>query len=325
VSDNDITGGEFLFQNSTAGLTGFAGYVVNDNTFSSTDTTGAFTTAFTIYPGYTVSGNKFSGNPTEVLVKLGSSTLAQGLLKFYENDCQFDSTIPSFSIVKAEDSFASQVQYVLDGNNIKIPVSSTGSVINAVHLAANNVSCTRNSISGTNVTGIIFRGNGGTQTGCSVVGNFVTGAVVEGTDMSIGQNSFADNRGVGNIYMISPYSASLVTSTLWTEDPSSLMLTSSGATATAWVPLNLPSGQLTAVALDITASDTVEYKLYSLPAVGGTQTLLDSGSITTGPATTVALVPSTAHFTGPLSTVAVRIRCNASGSKIGNIRAVIKL
>ena len=325
VSDNDITGGEFLFQNSTAGLTGFAGYVVNDNTFSSTDTTGAFTTAFTIYPGYTVSGNKFSGNPTEVLVKLGSSTLAQGLLKFYENDCQFDSTIPSFSIVKAEDSFASQVQYVLDGNNIKIPVSSTGSVINAVHLAANNVSCTRNSISGTNVTGIIFRGNGGTQTGCSVVGNFVTGAVVEGTDMSIGQNSFADNRGVGNIYMISPYSASLVTSTLWTEDPSSLMLTSSGATATAWVPLNLPSGQLTAVALDITASGIVEYKLYSLLAVGSTQTLLDSGSITTGPATTVALVPSTAHFTGPLSTVAVRIRCNASGSKIGNIRAVIKL
>lgn len=326
VSDNDITGGAFLFQNSTSGLTGMAGYIVNDNTLASSDTTGAFATTFSIYPGYTVSGNKLSGNPTENLVKLGASPLAQGLVKFYENECQFNATVPSLSLIKTEDTLASQVQYILDGNSIKIPAGSSGSVINAVHLAANNVSCTRNSISGSNVTGIIFRGNGPAQTGCSVIGNFISSAVVNGTDMSIGQNSFADNRGIGNIYMINPYSASLLTSTKWIEGAVSLMLESSAVDAIAWIPLNLPAGQLTAVSVDLTApTGSIEYALYSMAAAGAAHVPLDSGTKLLGTVSTEELVPSAPYFTGPASTVAVRIKCNTVGSKIGNIRAVIKL
>jgi len=287
VVGNDISGGAFLFGSSISGSTGFAGYKVMDNIFTSIDTTGAFNTAFSIYPGYSITGNRLSGSPNNSLVELGNSPLAQGQLRFCDNDCQFSTNSATQSVVEIVDISTSDVRYVLDGNSVQIPPSNTGTAVNAINLAANNVSLTRNSIFGNGINGIIFRGNGASQTGCSVVGNFVYGAAVPGTDLTLGPNGFADNRGIENIYSFGPHNSQLITSTKWVESsglPTSTSATA-GSPAVAWLPLDLPYGELIEVAIELAIAGDVDYELFSLSSTGTSMVSLASGTITAAVAT----------------------------------------
>jgi hypothetical protein len=331
VVGNDISGGAFFFGSSISGPIGFAGYRVMDNIFTSIDATGAFDTAFSIYPGYLITGNRFSGSPNDSLVELGNSPLAQGQLRFCDNDCQFSTNSAAQSIVEIVDIITSDVRYVLDGSSIQIPPNNTGTAVNAINLAANSISLTRNSIFGNGINGIIFRGNGASQTGCSVVGNFVYDATVPGTDLILGPNGFADNRGTENIYSFGPHNSQLVTSAKWVE--SSGLPTSTSATAVspaiAWLPLDLPYGELIEVAIElaVTAGDVV-YELFSLSSTGAGMALLASGTITgptPPPASTVTLAPASPLFVGPALTVAIKISCKENGSAIRNFRALVKL
>jgi len=333
VVGNDISGGAFLFGSSISGSTGFAGYKVMDNIFTSIDTTGAFNTAFSIYPGYSITGNRLSGSPNNSLVELGNSPLAQGQLRFCDNDCQFSTNSATQSVVEIVDISTSDVRYVLDGNSVQIPPSNTGTAVNAINLAANNVSLTRNSIFGNGINGIIFRGNGASQTGCSVVGNFVYGAAVPGTDLTLGPNGFADNRGIENIYSFGPHNSQLITSTKWVESsglPTSTSATA-GSPAVAWLPLDLPYGELIEVAIELAIAGDVDYELFSLSSTGTSMVSLASGTIT-GPIPpaapdydTVTLAPASQFFVGPTLTAAIKISCKEDGSAIRNFRALVKL
>lgn len=333
VTANDITGGAFFFGNSTSGAIGFAGYKVADNSFTSTDTLGTFDVAFSVSAGYSVTGNKISGAPNNALIQLGDSILTQGLCKFSDNECQFTTNSNAQSILEIQDVITSDVRYILDGNSIQIPLANSGTVVNAINLVANNASLTRNSVFGNGVTGIIFRGNGAGQTGCSIVGNFVYDATVPATDIAIGPNGFADNRGVENIYSFGPYNAQLITSAKWLESsglPTSTSATS-GDPAVAWLPLSLPYGELVEVAIELLAAGEVECELFSLSSPGGTRVSLAS-VVTTGPTpptapapVTVSLTPSSTFFVGPTLTAAIKISCKENGSAIRNFRALVKL
>jgi len=325
VSGNEISGGVFSFGNSISVPTGSAGYKVVDNIFTSTNTTGAFNEAFLIYPGYSVTGNRFSGSPGNALVKLGASPLTQGLLRFCDNDCQFTANSATQSIVETSDTLTSDVRYVLDGNSIQIPPANTGTAVNAINISANNVSITRNSVFGNGISGIIFRGNGASQTGCGVIGNFVYDAAVPGTDLSLGPNSFADNRGLENIYSFGPHSAQLITSTKWLDSSGLPTSTSTGSgDAVAWLPLDLPHGELIEVAIELLGAGQVVCELFSLSSPAGTRVLLAPAATVTAPVT-ASLAPSSTIFIGPTLTVAVKLSCNQDGTSIGNFRALVKL
>jgi len=333
VSDNEISGGAFFFGNGISAPIGNAGYKVMENIFTSVDTTGAFNTAFSIYPGYSVTGNKLSGSPNDVLVKLGASPLTQGLLRFCDNDCQFTTNSSTQSIVEISDTLTSNVRYVLDGNSIQIPPTNAGTAVNAININANNVSVTRNSVFGNGINGIIFRGNGVNQTGCGIIGNFVYDAAVPGTDINLGPNSFADNRGLENIYSFGPHNAQLTTPTKWTE--SAGLPTSTSATplspAVAWLPLDLPTGELLEVSVELGVVGDIEYELLYLSNTGTGMVSIVSGTDTgsTPPAPpdydTITLVPPTPVFVGPTLTVAIKLSCKENGSSIRNFRALVKL
>lgn len=330
VYDNDISASRFIFDYgvSDSPLPIYAGYAVSNNVFESLDSSASST--FIFYPGYNVSSNKFYGEGTGSLLTLGVLSSGNGFLKFSNNVCSYLPPAPAQAIIVVDDGPLSGIKYSLDANILQLADTTGSAVDNAIQIVPNNVVCSSNYIVGEGVTGVIFRGAGSGQSGCRITGNNIAGGTADGTDLPADANTFENNHGTTNIYALSPFKALLPDPTSWNASSTSINSSTNGAVA--WIPVDVPSGELLEIAAGFNfsiASGSVLMELYTIPATSTTTTLVGSVTLTPSAAgyASASIIPGTAPFIGPAKTAALKITRNAGSATvtIGNIRAVVKL